>query len=106
MTPHIRLLIRANFKIAERLAATQQNKARLFVFGEVRVGVRFIHPARYQPAGAGKTSALVTNRRKADAATRGSVPDIFIRPAGDYAFSFGCVEDHLKRGRQPKVYGL
>ncbi len=67
--------MRADMDLAARFGSTEQHKSRLLVFWEEGVGARLIHRSAQQPARAGEAAALMTDRGKHNAVTRGRIPD-------------------------------
>jgi hypothetical protein len=89
---HDPLLMGQDAKIAARFGRAEQNKPCGFIFGEKRVCPRLIYGAAQQPSGARQASALVADRREADAIARGRIPNEFVPVALDAAFTFRRLE--------------
>ncbi len=97
MLAHEELLVRANAQIAAWLRRTKQDKASLFVFGEVRIGAALVDGSGQQAARARKAAALMANGRQINAVVCGRIPEELIPMTGKASFAIGRFEHNQKR---------
>lgn len=103
MDSHLRLLVRADTHIAERLRPAKQNETRGGVLGEVRIGGRVIDSSGNQHPCTCETASLTANGGEFYAAPRSGVPQILIREALDCLDAGRSFENYAKGPLHPHL---